>query len=383
MRVRLHTLVLGLGLPIRIAAGQAAASTIPAADDSIRIGQVEALQSAFNPSEGEEASVRFTLSRPGRATLTIWGPNQELIARPLDGQERPAGLQTATWDGRDVEGDIVPDEAYFFTLEAVSQGAGDRWDPLLSSGGERVVAGELQQLDETHFAYSVPKPSRVLVRAAVPEGPLVLTMVNWEPRPAGFAVETWDGRDADRLRRAAEIRGLRFGVMAFSLPDKSVIAKGNPGLEYRRYFEEKAKSRPRKQKVVRTEAEGVIISPHALLPPHLNRDPRLTLEFDGQSVEPATRPADAPPPVRLTGDSALFRVDVPDRFEREFMNNQKFELIIFVDDQRVLEVEQAHVPFNYPWDLRGLAPGRHILTVNVSSFRNHVGTVSRFVDIVQ
>ncbi|MBI4718710.1 MAG: hypothetical protein HY763_12960, partial [Planctomycetes bacterium] len=84
-------------------------------------------------------------------------------------------------------------------------------------------------------------------------------------------------------------------------------------------------------------------------------------------------------PTVLRGSPALIRVDLPRPHQRTFLNEQKFEVIVYVDDRRIIEVEQGHVPFTYPWDISSLGAGRHVLTVNVSSFRNHVGTVSRLV----
>lgn len=379
-----------LGLPL---AAAEVSTTRPA--EALKLSSVEPLQPSFNPTAGETASMRLVLSRPARVSLTLWGPNHELIAQPANQKPLPAGISTIVWDGRDVDGRIVPDEAYTFEVQAASGDQTDLWDPLLTSGGDRVIAGNLDIPSESRITYELPRPSRVLVRAAVDEGPLVRTLVNWEPRAAGLCIEEHDGLDVDGLRRLEGIPGVRFGVMAFALPDKAILATGNRKLDYRRYFEDTAKLRRRKARVVRDQGPTTIISPHWLLPPHLNKDPRLSLRFVEVEKEPTTQPArplstrpatataPAPPPVKLTGASTLIRVDMPDADERAFMNNQKFELIIYVNDRRILEVEQGHVPFNYPWDLTTLPAGRHLLTVNVSSFRNHVGTISRYVEVAR
>lgn len=382
------------GLLLSALAAAAPPASAPA-EGTLKLSSIDPLQSVFNPSAGETATVRFSLSRPAHVTLVVWGPNQELIARPALQKPLDAGLNQVTWDGRDVDGQLVPDEAYSFEIQAVSGDQAEVYDPLLTSGGDRVIAGDLQNLEGPRFAYDLPRACRVLVRAAVQEGPLVRTLVNWEPRPGGLSVEQWDGMDSERVRSARDIPRLHFGVMAFALPDKVIITTGNRAQNYRQYFSRAAKLRQHKEKVIRRQDANTIISPHWLLPAHLNKDPQVRMEFVGAerpaASQPATAPASRPaasapavlPAVRLTGSSALVRVDMPDEDDRTFMNNQKFELIIYIDDKRVLELEQGHVPFNYPWDISALAPGRYLLTVNVSSFRNHVGTTSRYVEIAR
>jgi len=349
------------------------------AEQNVRITNVERTQRQFSPSTGEVVDLRFSLSESAEVTLTILGPSRELIAVPLEGKPCPQGQNTVTWDGHDVDGVLVPDEAYTFKIRAVTGENSDLWDPLLDSGGERVIAGDLTTVDENRFSYQLPAAARVLVRAAVVDGPLVRTIVNWAPRPPGLAVEQWDGMDSAGVRRVSTIENLRIAVMAFALPEKAIITQGNSALSYGEYYRTLPGRRAHDEQYPRTKAEGEQISPHWYIPVHQNRDPALAMSFVGTDV-----PADAARPVVISKSASpmLVRVDIPDSDERAFMGNQKFELIIYVDDIRILEVEQGHVPFNYPWDISAIEPGRHILTISVASFRNHVGTSSRWVEIV-
>ncbi|MCK4658787.1 MAG: hypothetical protein KAV82_04625 [Phycisphaerae bacterium] len=347
----------------------------------LKISQVERLRRSFDPTAGETVSLRFSLSVPAEVALRIHGPNRELIATILDGKACDAGLNTVTWDGRDIEGNVVPDEAYFVWIRATAGADSDLWDPFLASGGERLVAGGLKTRDPNRLSYQLPKASRVLVRAVVEGGPLIRTIVNWEPRPAGLCVESWDGMDADGIRQGDDIDGLRLMVMAFALPVKSIIAMGNSSTDYRTYYLEKRVQGLHLEKTPRVKSVGTLISPYWQIPPHLNCDPQLEMTLPG--VDDLPNGAPAVTVVSKSSPTVQLRVDIPDPHERAFMNNEKFELIIYVNDRRIMEVEQAHIPFTYPWDTSNLAVGRHLLTVNVASFRNHVGTVSRRVEIEQ
>ncbi|MCK4660841.1 MAG: hypothetical protein KAV82_15080 [Phycisphaerae bacterium] len=366
----------------------------------LKIRQVEPLRRSFNPSANETVAIRFSMTKPAKVTLIVYGPNRELIARVRVPKPCGAGLNTLDWGGRDIDGIVVPDEAYTFELQAVAGDEGDLWDPLLTSGGERVTASALKTLDRYRFTYQLPKASRVLVRAGVVNGPLARTIVNWEPRTRGLCLEHWDGKDESGLRRVVDIPDVRIAVAAMALPDKSVITTGNSTLDYRTYYLSRGRHRQHKPPAPRMKAAGALISPHWSIPVHLNRDPQVEMSLVGIDDQPMTAPSSQPTTQPATTQTAtvpadprvavirrgemnpiLVRVDLPDPTEREFMLNQRFELIVYVDDKRVAEVEQGHVPFAYPWDISGLAPGRHVLTMGVTSFRNHCGTASRIVEI--
>jgi len=367
--------------------------------DPLDITQVERLQRSFDPTAGEKTTIRFALSRQADLSVNIHGPNRELIAAVLDKKAASAGLHTVDWDGRDWAGRVAPDEAYFVRIQAIDGTESALWDPYVVSGGERVTAGVLTTPAPGRFQYQLPDACRVLVRSAVEKGPLVRTIVNWEPRTAGLCVEDWDGMDSDGLRRVADIEGIRIGVMAFTLPDKSIITTGNTAIDYRSYYRDFGKERPHTDIAPRVKTSEALISPHWEIPPHLNGDPRLTMAFvdvagGATAKTPAAENAETHATESPTGDSGknvtrltkngrpvLVRVEVPDASEMEFLNKQRFELIVYVDDHRVIEVEQGHVPFTYPWDISGLDPGLHTLTVNVSTFRNHVGTATRVVNV--
>jgi hypothetical protein len=422
----------------------------------LSLTRCEVTTASFNPYVGETCGVVFYLSRPAAVTCQVNGPNGEQVAALAQNKELPAGRQVLTWDGRDRQGNIVPDEAWFFTLQAVAGEEAVAIDPELTSGKERIVAQDFRSFgDGTRLSYKLPRACRVLVRAGVVEGPLINTVVNWEPRTAGLALEYWDGKDQQDLRTFQQIQDVKLAVFAYSLPDLTVLSTGSPEPGgYAKYYENTAKQWPHKAKVTRSDIGRSVLSPYAGLPPHLSHDPALVLTFpeidgkeEGDPAKPTTAtdappaaaepvptkvaPAEAAPPAkpgasgenapairpaetgdteksrtpqtispsdgeaapdaaaeaavsnatRVTGDTVLVRVDIPDDLERAFMNNQRFEVIIYVDDRRVLEVEQGHVPFTYPWDISSLSAGRHVLTINVASFRNHVGTVSRLVDV--
>jgi hypothetical protein len=167
--------------------------------------------------------------------------------------------------------------------------------------------------------------------------------------------------------------------MAYALPENSIIAYGNKTETYREWYLREGHKRPKKPHVARSLDRPDVMCPHWYQPPHLNRDPDITFTFPELEGKPRS-PGES---VKLSGDSAVIRVTIPDEADRAFMDEQKFEMVLFVDDKRILEAEQSHAPFNWRWDLTSVTPGEHYLIVNVVSATDHVATFTVPVEIAK
>lgn len=335
---------------------------------------------SFDPTVGATTEIAYTLATAARVTLSIYGPNHELVARPLVKQPREAGTHREAWDGRDATGAIVPDEAYYPVIEAASEDGVGRYDPVATSGGERVNPRDIHfRPDEGTITYVLPRPSRVLVRAGLDPGPMLATPVNWLPRGPGLTTERWTGHDQEGLRSFGSDPDALVIVQAYALPDASVITFGNRDVTYRERFLEWGAEQPIRTGTEREAGLEALASPHWGQPVHLDKDPAITVTFP---EEPGGARRDPDDTVRLAGDEVIVRIEVPDPDTRRFLREQRFELVAFVDDERIDEAEQAHLPFNWSWDLSTLEPGEHWLTLNLVTFRQHVGTATRRVEVL-
>jgi hypothetical protein len=59
--------------------------------------------------------------------------------------------------------------------------------------------------------------------------------------------------------------------------------------------------------------------------------------------------------------------------------DERFEVMFYVDTVFMYEEEDGTSPFTYTWDTETLTEGSHILTVNILSYNDHLGVVSRKV----
>ena len=211
----------GLLLPLLIALTGVAGSSPP-------IGDVSIAPSFFNPTVGQKATITFRAAAAGTARVSILDRDRFVI-RNLPPVAVQPGVVTVAWDGRDDRAAIVPDEAWSIRIEL----AGGVYDPSLHF----VPVSEDPQ-PRTYspvngvLSFRLSRPSRVHVQAgqgtrASREGPMIRTVVDREPRVAGPIIERWNGFDESGAIRISSLPDFVVSVLATSLPDNSLITRGN------------------------------------------------------------------------------------------------------------------------------------------------------------
>lgn len=331
--------------------------------------------SSFNPTRGDKLEVRYSFSRDASVTVRVYDPDRQLVQTLADAAPRKAGQNKEVWDGKDMDGGIVPNEAYFFCVEA-DDGSGQKvvYDPVTFSGGESadIMQGEVNRETGT-LTYKLSQPSRVLMRAGVPGSALLKTVVDWQPRVAGEITEYWNGKDEDNLVDVLSVPNYLLVLTYFTLPDTSVITVGNTKYDYRAY--KTALKSPRLSKEERPMTNGRKLSPHFLKPRATDRAFKIVLDFP----ELGTATAAAIPEVK---NKLLVRAAAAAE-DRDVTLDQQFEIILFIDNVFYAEEERGHLPFNFPVELTSLPPGEHVVTVNVVTFGDQIGIGSRKIKVVK
>jgi hypothetical protein len=334
---------------------------------------------SLDATAGQSARVGFTLPEDADVTVEVLGPNREVVRTLLDAEPRAAGRVEVGWDGRDWAGRAVPDEAWSFRVVAEDDHVRGVYDAWADSGGDPVNPWNLEyRASDDAILYSIPKPCRVLVRTGIDQGPLLRTVVNWEPRVAGEIREPWTGKDVHGVRRFSGEERADFMVQCVGLPENAIVTYGNREVDYRSWYLEHGARRPVAPAIERGAGIAGIASDHYGMPVHLDKDPPLALSF------PELGAAEAGPgvPLDVPADLVLVRVDVPEPVSARFVADQRFELVAFLDDERIAEVEMAQLPCNWGWDASLVEPGEHWLSVNLVTFRQHVGIASQRVRVM-
>lgn len=358
------------------------------------ISGVAVAPESLDASPGRTVEVSFALGAPAWMVVVVVGPNGEVVRKMEASSTLLPGYHGVRWDGRDSQGAVVPNEAYSFVIESVEPADDDEecsrvvatYDPRDGSGGELMNPQDFRiRADDNVIEYVLPKPGRVRIRGGIDNGPMLGTMVNWEPRPAGLVTESWRGYDTQGLRQFFKRPDAFLTEMAYALPDNSVITYGNKDITYAEWYEKVGKGLPHRPRPPRSDNAPAVMCPHSYFPPHLTTDPQIVVSFpdiEGYKESALKRGSDGVvQPAVISGDAVLVRVSIPNEAHLKFLLERQFEMVVFVDDRRFFEAEQSAAPFNFRWDVSMLSSGLHYLTMNVVSAADHVGTFTAPIEI--
>ena len=343
----------------------------PAVSQGLSLSDVRVGSESFNPSRNEKCFLSYRLSRDARVTAKVFDPDLQLVRTLASGAVRKAGIARETWDGRDSEAKVVPNEAYFFTLEARDSSGGEvLYDPVTFSGGEfgDITRGNLDREAGT-LGYKLSQPSRVLLRAGMSTGLLLKTVVDWEPRSSGTITEYWNGKDESGLFDVPALKGTTMVLTYMTLPENSVITIGNTKGNYRDYKRRVAAKRPFKEE--RPMANARKISPHFFKSRVTDRTFGVKIAFP--ELEKNGSPAETVPVLK---DGALVQLSIADQ-DREVIAGQQFEIMVHIDTRFLLEEERGYLPFTAPLEVKALPPGEHTLTINLITFGDQIAVGSR------
>jgi hypothetical protein len=193
----------------------------------------------FSPSRQQLFDIAFKLDEPAEVGVRIYTSDGNLV-RELSGDVPfEPGVHMLKWDGKDFEGEIVPDEAYTVVLHATNKSRTTTLDPREKSGGEVEKVASTAISKEGKITYTLSKPSRVQIRAGIVDGPMMRSLATWQPRPAGKNVQRWNGFDADKTINLFSLENHGVSVTAFNLPDYTILTTGNHSLDYQEYYKKR------------------------------------------------------------------------------------------------------------------------------------------------
>jgi hypothetical protein len=333
----------------------------------VEIHDVAALPKTLDLSAGAVVSIRWTQSGPGRAQVDIVDASGHVVRR-IDTGEHAAGVVTAAWDGRTDEGPACED-VYRYMIRVVSaDGRVTIHDPSITTGGEELKPVRFLYEDKKNeLSWVMPKASRTRLRAGVEDFPHLNTILDWQPFEAGKQVLTWDGLDSSGLIRIKDHPHRIVMLNAFALPDNAILIKNAiPRSAVSPRAENQAEYAP--------EWKSSATHFHARHPRSWCREPRFDVEFVG--VETSA----APQSIATLSGVVPVRVSLADEASRHLLDH-KYEVAVYEDTNFVFEEEDAIDPFTFSWDTSRLSPGRHVLTIDIIGYDDHLGVVSRAVEI--
>ena len=348
----------------------------PITQDNDTLKKVTLSKTSLNTTINQKVHINYSLDNSALISLKIIGPEGELIRILSDKILKEKGDHSETWDGKDDEGKNVPDEVYTYILEATDLNGNTVSIPELPfSHNWDVFDIHRSSYDEEKniLQYKLPFPCRVRIRIGTANGPMLNTLVDWEPRLKGDIIEHWNGFDHDNVINLWEQKDLRIIISAFALPLQNIVTYGNKKIEYVQYRQlkgnkikttnqEEWKNRPR----TTSKAMSEILSPDIEV-----TFPRLESQGEtDNNIIPNLK------------QKVIVNVSL-NKENRKYISNTKYEIIFFVDGVFYAEEPIGTNPFNWLWTTKGIKPGKHMLSVNLVTFRDQIGTKNMMINIVE
>ena len=311
---------------------------------------------AFNPTAGGKVAFKFKLTGVPAAKVWLVDPIGRVVGSAGAVGPGDSGFFTAEWDGRGSDGQVLPNDAYCYLPAPADYSPPPEGLPQLAqAAGERLECKDITYDAQTgEIRYLLPQAGRTRLRAGVKDGPVVRTMLDWAPQPAGRHAVVWDGKDSrgtEWARAAALVH-----IWAFSLPQDCVIIHGGAAPAYpvhEKYFQTPAAPKPD------------LHATHARQGCH---EPRFSVSFPDVS-------AGSNAPITPKNGRLAARVLLDPRDHKALVENL-FEIVFYIDGVFFFEDSNASDPFGCTLDLTRVSKGQHVLSVQVMDFEDHAASRS-------
>ncbi len=374
------------------------------------ITTAKVVQGDFSPTQGEQAQIMFSLSRDARVTLKIFDPDNNMVAVAMDDRECSKGLNSVYWDGRNLDGDIVADVSYYFTLEAVDfSNVKETYNPVTFSGGAVVQVSTLEAAGG--IAYSLPQDAMVRIRIGVSKGPLLKTLVDWAPRRAGEHFEPWDGKDDSGVIQVSSSEHT-VDIQAYSLHENSILTYGSgrglsesivsgsvdnasPSVQSAQMGREQRKKLLVKKSVAGESSKPDVHS-HYAQTKATNRAPSFAIRVGSKSGEKTklgagrqtttvpvvkqTAATDGSAPSNAVSGTVPLTIDL-EELSGLLLSNTRYEVITYIDNEFYMEDEQGYHPYTFELDTSDLSNGNHTVTFNIATLTDQVGSGSIIIAV--
>jgi len=332
---------------------------------------------------GPDVTWRLLLESDASLDAGIYDARDLLVRTLSKGQPATRGTQTLSWNGRDDAGREVPDGYYLLMLRATLGDKTAVWDPSEATGGSLMTATAVKyDAGKGLISYALSKPALVRVHLGLKgDGPLLRTLVDWVARGVGEHVEAWDGWDGSRTVQFGASRDLDVQVWAYELPVNAVVVAsgGSRAAVVPASVKSAQAASASRMEFVDLPADAPRRPRAASAAPHemynhwkhdraACHDPRVSIEASHE----APRDADG----LIRADRAVLLKLKVDAGEASFLQDERFESVIYIDGTFAFEEEQGYLPFTWTLKPESLTPGEHLVTCMVRGYEGHFGSAS-------
>jgi hypothetical protein len=345
--------------------GRLPAVSLPPQPSDLTITKVSVNKKTFNPKKDKTVIIEFELSVPtNKVIINLYDETKTLI-QTLTRENQPSGKIKIPWNGKTASGSFFDRDLIIYTITAQTQNKIEIYDPSHETAGiELTPRGLYYDKDVGEINYILPRAARVRLRAGLKEGPLLFTMLDWQAQEAGSHKINWDGWDSQHNINLYKCEHPDINLTSYSLPDNSIIISQAPRVNSK---PNSSAPKPKNQFVDNTKQFHYHHNPGEC------HEPKFSLSFPtstlNQNKIPVTKSGRIPITMEISPQN------------KQSLINKRFELMFFVDTIFTFEEEEGTSPFTFYWNTATLLPGEHLITVNLMSYDDHIGSQTQKIII--
>jgi len=310
----------------------------------------------------DQVLLHFSIDMAASAWVDLVN-DEGVRVRRLTVSAQPFGVCRALWEGLSDEGQPVPAGIYRYVIHARSRGEDAVFDPSTLTGGEEIKPYRFSYDQPSgELKWTMPRAGCVRLRMGLSSLPHLRTALDWVPMEAGEQRYVWDGLDDSGLIKLKDHPKLQVLMSIFDLPDNTVIVQN--GGEARDFTPVDREFHPL------VCAAGYLHARH-------HRAQCREVKVMMECLDPAQTTTDGSVCV---SDIVPVRITLNAEDEGRMLDN-KFEVAVYEDLIPLFEEEDGVSPFTFLWDTTRLTPGKHLLTVNVFGYDDHLGVLTKTITV--
>jgi hypothetical protein len=306
--------------------------------------------------------------------VPVYNSLNQQVALLCSARKMAAGDHQLPWPTRDSQGNLLPPNFYLFTIEALTaDGRRVVYDPSDVTGGSKTTVDPIDySREQNRVHFFVKEPAIVNIRVGMKDGgPLMNTLLDWLPLPAGRHAIAWNGYDHSGVVDLSRMQGIEIGGTAYSLPINAVIITGDSPQKRPQFlaqWRDVLPIRPQFQPVRKRTMYN-----HWQHERNQCYDPELHIHLPADLAR-----TDEGLPV-ITGQTGI-GIDVAEQDSR-YLYDQRFEVVLYIDFLFLQEEEMGYLPYFWQFDPQGMSASVHYLTVMLRGYEGHFGTATQKIFI--
>jgi len=226
---------------------------------------------------------------------------------------------------------------------------------LAGENKESVVKNLIVDKKNKTISYVLTEPATVRLRVGSKAGPLYRTLVNWQKQKKGKQNIKWDGMDSSGTFNILDTDNFTFSF--------NYYLTGKSGEEIKEF-----------------SGSGLIISDYFIgRVPQLLYISQIHRNHKREHCKDLMVSIKLPDNLEKTKEGILkVRGNCPIRIEltREdklWFSQERYSINIFIDDVFVKGEALGYAPYTWNFNPKGINPGKHLITVNLKGFNDHIG----------